>query len=260
MSLSKFESELLTEWLSDMQNNEGKYMEPILDTRCTIVMKEVCNMFKQDIHVFVFSVNILEEYLSRKAQRQQEVDDPALTLMATVFISSKYIGDQDLKSQYIESVLKKISGRRYNSKTIKLKEMEILNTLDNNLPLMNNVDDLNTFIVKFEKESKIKASISPVCLDILEMLYLTRNQWFFDLKNLYNNNQEALKVFKQLIKSRFYLPIGILIYVFKNSSYGNSFDVDVITNDLSTRSQIHVDHLNALVSKIYNVIGQIIVL
>ncbi|XP_074039870.1 uncharacterized protein [Leptinotarsa decemlineata] len=257
MSLSKFESELLTEWLSEMQSNEAKYKEPILDIRCSILLKEVCSMLRQDIHVFVFSINILEEYISRKTQMQQDINDPALTLMATVFISSKYIGDQDLKSKYIESVLRKISGQRVSSKTLKLKEMEILKVLDNCLPLVNDVDDLNTFIVKFEKESKIKATIIPLCMDILEMLYLTRNQWFFELKVLYTNNNEALSVFKRLMKNRLYLPMGILLYVFNHTLYTHSFDVSEITNDLSVHSQIHVDHLNALVSKIHDVIGQI---
>ncbi|CAH1100265.1 unnamed protein product [Psylliodes chrysocephalus] len=255
--LSKYESNLLTEWLSEMLKNEGKYLEPILDTRSTILIKDICNMLKQDIHVFGFAVDTIEEYIARKSSRGEEIDDPALTLVSTIFICSKYLGDQDLKIPSLGNILKKVTGHVYEPKLIRLKEMEILTVLNHSLPINNNVEDLKAFVTKFEKESRIKVSILPICIEILELMYLTRKEWFYSLKKLYIISNEAMKVFKKLITSRFYLPIGILIYVFKNTSYSNTLDVDSILEDLANGSKIHSDHLNALVSKINEIMNNL---
>ncbi|CAH1180028.1 unnamed protein product [Phaedon cochleariae] len=257
MSFNQFESELLSEWLIEMQDNETSYVEPVLDERCTILMKEICNMLKQDVHVFIYAVNILQEYIIRKAKKAEEIQDSALSTVVAIFISSKYIGDQDLKITGIEAILKKITGQQYSSKKIRQSEVEFLNELGNNLPIQNDVDDLNTFIVQFERECKIKASITLLCLDVLEMLYLTKKQWFNELKNMYTMSDEGFQIFKKVMTCRFYLPIGILVYVFKNTSYNHSFDVDTICSDLANRSQIHVDHISALVSTIGSVFQEI---
>ncbi|CAG9856169.1 unnamed protein product [Phyllotreta striolata] len=252
MSLTDYESELVVEWLNKMLKCEGKYLEPILDLQSTVLMKDVCSMLKQDVHVFTFSVDTLEDYISKKSALSQEIPDPVLALVCTIFVCSKYIGEQDIKIKHLTIVLKKLTGQIYDPTAIKSAEVEILSTLNNNLPINNNVEDLKTFVAKFERECPIKVSIIPLCVEIMEMLYLTRKEWFYSLKELYVNTKEALRVFNKLIRSRFYLPIGILIYAFRNTTYSKTLSVNNMLEDFAKGSQIHVDHLNALCTKCQN--------
>ncbi|XP_072394489.1 uncharacterized protein [Diabrotica undecimpunctata] len=254
MSLIDVEYELLAEWLSEMLNNEGRYVEPILKTESVMLIKETCNIIKRDLHIFAYSVDILELYLEEKKSRCEEVDDPCLALMATVFLCTKFVGNQDATMHIFLRILKKFTGRRYSREVFSLKEIDVFKTLGKKLPINNSVDDLKTFVMKFEKESRIKVSVLNLSCEILEILYLTRKTWFFSLKNVYSFNQEALEVFKMLMQNRFFLPIGIMIYALKNTSYNNILDVDSILKDLSRGSSIHEDHLKMLISQIDNVV------
>ncbi|KAJ8956748.1 hypothetical protein NQ318_014105 [Aromia moschata] len=254
MRNDSFETELVTDWINELKDKKEEYVEPILAPETVSLIKLACTTFNQDIHVLIMSIEILEEYIRRKIAKNEEIRENALTIAAIIFMASKYMGEQDLKVQYIEKFLNKMTGKTYSSNTVKLTEMEILSTLGNRLPLTTRVDDLNTFVTKYEKECRVKVSIRLLCLDILEVLYLTREKWFFELKMVYIQNEEALRVFKALISSRFYLPIGILLYAFSHTNYQHSIDVESIMKELSNKMQIHVDHLNILVSKIHEII------
>uniref|UniRef100_A0A6P7FS89 Uncharacterized protein LOC114333479 n=1 Tax=Diabrotica virgifera virgifera TaxID=50390 RepID=A0A6P7FS89_DIAVI len=254
MSLTDVENELLVDWLGEMLKNEGRYVEPILETKSIMLVRETCNIIKQDLHVFAYSVDILELYLKEKKSRYEDVDDHCLTLIATVFLCTKFVGNQDTTMHIFLRMLKKFTGQKYSREVVISKEIDIFETLGKKLPINNSVDDLKTFVMKFEKESRIRGSILNLSCEILEILYLTRQTWFFSLKNVYSFNQEALEVFKMLMQNRFFLPIGIMIYALKNTSYNNILDVDNILKDLSRGSSIHEDHLNTLISQIDSVV------
>ncbi|XP_057666742.1 uncharacterized protein LOC130900254 [Diorhabda carinulata] len=256
MNIITSESELLTDWLEEMFLNEKLYLEPQLDRATTILVKDVCNLLRHDNHVFAFSVDTLEEYIRRKAILEEEIDDPALTVVVTIFICGKVVGIQDVKIKILQNILRRMTGRNYHTNIIKQKEMEILKTFDYSLPINNDVDDLKTFISKFETQSCIRVSIISLCCEILEALYITRSHWFYSLKNMYIVSNEALEVFKKLMQSRLYLPIGILISAFRITSYKNTLNVDKILEDLANGSQIHTDHFNALISKIIEIINE----
>ncbi|XP_018568447.1 uncharacterized protein LOC108908794 [Anoplophora glabripennis] len=254
MKLNNFENELLADWVDELKYKKGDYLEPLVCQQTIKLIKLTCTTFKQDIHVFIMSIDTLEDYIRRKNLKNEEICENALVIAAIVFMSSKYMGEQDLKVQYIEKFLTKITGKEYGKNAVKRTEMEILKTLDNKLPVITQVDDLNTFVTKYERECMIKVSIRPLCLDILEALYLTRDKWFFELKTVYIQSEEALNVFKSLMSSRFYLPVGILLYTFLHTNYENFVCIDDIIEELTNRMHIHSDHVSLLVSKIHEVV------
>ncbi|KAJ8923215.1 hypothetical protein NQ315_001770 [Exocentrus adspersus] len=254
MKCNNFENELLADWVNQLRQEQGEYLEPVLCQQATKLIKLACITFNQDIHVFIMSIEVLEDYIRRKSLRNEEITETVLVIACTVFMSSKYMGDQDLKVQYIEKFLTKITGKEYGGNTVKRTEMEILRTLGNKLPITTRVDDLNTFVTKYERESMLKVSIRPLCLDILEALYLSRDKWFFDLKSVYVQNEEALKVYKSLMSSRFYLPIGILLYAFLHTNYEHFLCIHSIIDELTSKMHIHADHVSLLVSTIHEVI------
>ncbi|KAJ8945708.1 hypothetical protein NQ314_009070 [Rhamnusium bicolor] len=254
MIVNNFENDLLSDWINELQYKKGEYAEPILAPETVNLIKLACDTFNQDIHVLIMSVDILEEYIRRKNAKNEEISENVVTIAAIIFMSSKYMGEQDLKVQYIEKFLNKITGKTYFSNIIKLTEMEILSTLDNKLPVTTRVDDLNAFVTKYERECRVKATIRPLCLDILEVLYMTRDKWFFELKTVYNQNEEALDVFKSLMSSRLHLPVGILIYTLSHTYYRHSISIESIIKELMNRMQIHSDHINVLVWKIHETV------
>ncbi|CAH2002061.1 unnamed protein product [Acanthoscelides obtectus] len=66
--------------------------------------------------------------------------------------------------------------------------------------MSNKVDDLTTFVYKIYKDTRIRADVMPICLDVMEMLYFTRQLWFYRLKERYFINEEACRVFEKLMK------------------------------------------------------------
>lgn len=61
-----FEKELITEWLKNMESQEREYNEPILDSETASILRNVCRALQQDTHVFLNSLEILDEYIQRK--------------------------------------------------------------------------------------------------------------------------------------------------------------------------------------------------
>lgn len=254
MKLNNFENELLTDWVNELKYKKGDYVEPILCQQTVKLIKLACTTFNQDINVFIMSVDTIEDYVRIKSIKNQDINDNALIVATIVFMASKYMGEQDLKVQYIKKFLTKITGKEYGKNVVKKTEMEILKTLDNKLPIITRADDLNTFVTKYERECMMKVSIRPLCLDILEALYLTRDKWFFELKTVYVQSEEALNVFKSLMSSRFYLPIGILLYAFSHTNLEHFVCIESIIEELTNKMHIHADHVGLLVSKIHEII------
>lgn len=249
-NIANFEEELIIHWLKNMENQEWQYQEPILDSETTAVLRYACTSLQQDVHVFVNSVEILEEYIRKKNNIGHKIENPILTLSAVVSISSKYKGEQDLKLKYIQDVLKKVTGKSYELRQLLLAEIEILNTVENKLFLESVVDDLTTLATKIEHELKIKASIVPLCLNVLEIMYILRKDWFFEFKDIYSINDEALYAFKKLICSRFFIPSAIVIYALEQTAYKNSLNINLIAEQLATLCKVHTDHLQGLIMKI----------
>nr|CAH7753660.1 unnamed protein product [Callosobruchus chinensis] len=132
-------------------------------------------------------------------------------------------------------------------------ELDIFSTLRNNVPVTNKVDDLTTLVFKFEKDTRIRANVMPICLDIMEMLYLTKKVWFYRFKEIYCMNKMARRVFGKLMKHCLFLPICILIFVLRNTKYQHCLDVDKILQDMSQKCTIHSDHVNAFIKLIGDV-------
>lgn len=249
-NIANFEEELIIQWLRNMENQEWQYQEPILDSETTVILSHACTSLQQDIHVFVHSIEILEEYIRKKNSINHKIENPILTVSAVVSISSKYKGEQDLKLKHIQDLLRNITGKSYDLRELLLAEIEILNTIDNKLFLETVVDDLTTVATKVEHELKIKASIVPLCLDVLEVMYLMRKDWFFEFKDIYGINEETSFIFKKLVCSRFFIPSAIVVYVLEQTAYKNSLDINMIVEQLATLCKVHVDHLQGLIMKI----------
>lgn len=248
-----FEAEYLPQWLDDMEANPYNYQEPVVDENSRNLIKFTCETLNQDIHVFVMTVDILESYISRKNKLGEVIDDPALVITTVVLICSKYLGQQELKIPHAAVYLKKITEQDYDYNEIKMIEMDILCTLNYNLSTYNQVDDLKSFIVNFEKNSKIKVSVLPLCLVLLELLYLTLPKWFPDLKSKYAAKKCGLEYFEKLMRSRFFIPIGILAYVFHSTAYINSLDTDFILKEMADRYDLHMYHITRFVRTIKSV-------
>lgn len=252
-TIASFEEDLIKEWLKNMETNEWQYKEPLLTSKVVGVVKNACNHLQQDIHVFVNSVEILEEYIRGCNSVGHKIEDPILTLASAITISSKYTGDQDLKLKHVQDWLQQRTGKVYTYRDLLLREIEILKTLDNKLALETIVDDLTTLAAKFEHESKIKTTIIPLCLDVLEMMYLMRRVWFFEFRKLYSVNEEALFVFEKLICSRLFVPSAIIIYTLKQTAYKDTLNLNLVITELAGLCKVHIDHLKGLVRKMKHV-------
>lgn len=243
--------ELLQTWLQEMTKNLQQYKEPILDEEVVKILKIACDTFKQDVHVFVTSIEILEEYIRRK----DKISDEILILATSIFISSKYTGEQiDLKAKYIVKFLQRITNLQYNFSEVVAAEVEILRTLEGSLPMSTIVDDINTIIELHVHEKRLKANIRPLCLEIVQLMYICRKTWFTELKNIYSQNEGSLLVLKFLIGCRLYLPVVILITCLHITNYTHILDIGSIIRDMTDLTKIHSDHLRVCAGIIINLI------
>ncbi|XP_045476530.1 uncharacterized protein LOC123682141 [Harmonia axyridis] len=243
--------ELLQVWLEDMTKNLQQYKEPILDEEVVKVLKIACDTFKQDVHVFVSSIEILEEYIRRKDKNYDEI----LILATSIFISSKFTGEQiDLKAKYIVKFLHRLTNVEYNFREVVAAEVDILRILDGSLPMSTIVDDINTIIELHVREIRLKANIRPLSLEIVQLLYICRKTWFHELKNIYSQNEESFLVLKFLIGCRLYLPVVILITCLHLTNYKYILDIGSIINDMTNLTKIHHDHLRVCAGIMINLV------
>ncbi|KAL3274700.1 hypothetical protein HHI36_016077 [Cryptolaemus montrouzieri] len=249
------EIDLLETWIGDMLESVNNFKEPILDESIMKIMKITCDAFKQDVHVFITAVEILEEYMRRKYEKQECNYDQILILAASLFISSKYTGVQiELKIKYINKILQRLTNVEYESKIIISAEVEILKTLDGSLPITTVVDDLNTIIELHIRENHLKANLRLLCLEILQLLYICRKNLFMELKEIYNQNKDSLLVLKFLMNSKLYIPVCILITSLHLTQYKHILDINSMTNNITRLTKIHSDHLNILAGILINLI------
>lgn len=256
-AIASFEEELISFWLKNMKSQEWNYKEPILDCETANVLKNACVILQQDVHVFVNSIELLEEYIRRKTKLYYKIEDPMLAACAVISVSSKYAGDQDLKLKNIQDLLIKLTGKTYSLRKLILSEIDVLKTVDNRLALETVVDDLCTLTAKFEQESKIKATIIPCCLNVLEMIYIFRKKWFFEFKELYSMNNEAEFIFQKLICSRLFIPSAIIIFTLKQTAYNETLNINLITKDFANLCKVHIDYIMGLVSRIEDLFNKI---
>ncbi|CAH1982944.1 unnamed protein product [Acanthoscelides obtectus] len=177
MSSNELGSEMLPDWVSNIQEKYDEYKEPTLHVSTLNLLRVISRSLKQDLRAFVTAIEIIEEYI--RAKRGTQINSPTLVALCSVFMASKFIGNQDLKIQHIQSIVRKLTGQTYQYNEVVLCEVDILSTLKSYVPMSNKVDDLTTFIYKFEKDTRIRADVMPICMDVMEMLYLTRRRWFY---------------------------------------------------------------------------------
>lgn len=256
-AIASFELELITFWLKSMENQEWNYKEPILDCETVNVLKNACTILQQDVHVFINSIELLEEYIRRKNKLYNKIEDPMLAACAAISVSSKYAGDQDLKLKNIQELLIKLTGKTYSMRKLILSEIDILKTVDNKLALETVVDDLCTLATKFENESKLKSSIIPCCLNVLEMMYIFRKKWFFEFKELYNIDNEAEFIFQKLICSRLFLPSAIIIFTLEQTPYKETLNINLVTKEFADMCKVHINYIKGLVSRIEHLLYKI---
>ncbi|XP_060521559.1 uncharacterized protein LOC132699092 [Cylas formicarius] len=247
-----FENELLKKWLTDMQSEANAYQEPMLEEYTVSMIKIACNTFRQDFHVFCISADILEKYIHVKNVRGEKIKDPLLLVCAAIFVTSKYSGGgADLKLPIIGHFLKKLTGKEYDLHLIMLMEQDVLHVLNHMLPVTTQLDDFNVFLENCKKQYRLKLTIRPLCLEIMQLMYLEKKIWFNKLKQMYKNE---LKIFHDLMCSKFFLPEGILIAAFQLTHYQYILDINGMLQDLMKVTNIHPDHVLALSAVILHLI------
>ncbi|CAH0564054.1 unnamed protein product [Brassicogethes aeneus] len=247
--------ELLEDWFTRMALVKDEYSEPILEDSTVNFIKSICEALKLDIYVFVMAVDVLERYIETKNAKRQLIEDKMLTLSAVILICSKSNGElSDLKVTHINKVMHKLIDTTYSLKDVCKAEMDVMKTLNDKIPITTKVDEVNTFIEKYVKDGHLKANIRRLSVNILELMYLQRSKWFYDLKKHYKDSEENRKIFRLLVCSKFYLPIGILYCALNLTKYKNFLKVKQLIKEISAITRIHVDHIQILSNTIFDIV------
>lgn len=242
--LYKSANKYLNCWLKEVKNTKYDYVEPLLSDEAVKFVKYACYEMKQDAHVFLMSVDIIERYLAIKNKHFLEVKDPVLTVTAVVFLCSKFVGEQsDLRAKDIRLFLKRSARASYQSSEISHMELEVFSSLGGKLPLHTKIDDLNTFLEVYVKPMKLTVDINAACIKILELIYMNKAIIFKQIKEVYSHNDEALCAFQELLCNRLYLPAGILLCVLRLSGIDYHLNTREILVDLKQLTGVHSDHL-----------------
>ncbi|RZC42224.1 hypothetical protein BDFB_012119 [Asbolus verrucosus] len=232
------------------------YKEPILDMNTVKIFKQICEAFEQNTHVFILSIEVAEDYIRAKNAKNQKINDPLLAAVTITFICHKCEGaPETLKVKHVVDILFYFTHKWYASTEITSMEGDILVTLNGKLPITTTLDDLDVIIEKYIRESRLRANVRPLCLKILEYIYMERVRWFEELKDIYNQNKDCVIVFQSLISSKFYVPVSILITALRLTHYQHILDIETILADITKYTRIHVDHLSILAAKIMEIIN-----
>lgn len=106
-------SSYLAAWFEETRNSSRMYREPVVDDSTVRFMELACMSLRQDTHVFVSAVEILDKYVWIKERMQESVEDPVLAAVCAVFLCSKYNGEQsDLRASCVEEYLSKVTKKR----------------------------------------------------------------------------------------------------------------------------------------------------
>lgn len=242
-------------WFSELMTTGYEYSEPILEDSTAEVVKYICDFLKEDIHVFILSIEVLEEYIKQKNDVACRIEDPLLTVGCVVLLCSKFAGEQsDIQIKCIQDCYENISKKLYPVSLIKHVERDIFQTINGKLPLSTKVDDLNTFIEIYTKRLKLKLDVRPLCLRIMEAVHISRIKLHTRIKSVYMQNQQAFLAFKELLCNKLFFPSGILLCAFRLTNYKNVIDLEEIMTDLSCTASVHKDHIQFLSDTLYDLI------
>lgn len=252
--MNDFENTLLSNWVNEMRRAVKINRDPVLDESVTNLIKFACDTFKQDLHVFFLSIDVVEEYIYLKILHQAEIEDPFLAVCVIIFIMGKFYGalGADLKISTIEKFMFKITGQVYHRQTIKKSEFEILQVLQCQLPSTTVLDDLDTFFENFSREYRLQEVLRSLCFEILILVYCFKQKWVDAIKETYKDD---LNTFEFLMSSKLYLPSGILITAFKKTNYYLILDIEGVMEDLSAYTNIAPRHVHTLSSSILNLMN-----
>lgn len=97
-------------WFLDLMCSGYEYKEPILEDSAACVVKRVCDFLKQDSHVFIMSVEIVEEYILQMDAIGRKIQDPLLAVGCIVLLCSKFAGEQsDIQIRNVQECFEVLS-------------------------------------------------------------------------------------------------------------------------------------------------------
>lgn len=227
------------------------YQEPILRETSVKYIKQICDAFGQNSHVFVMSVELLEEYIRIKKSKNQQILDPLLATVTIIFICHKSEGAlESLKIKHVIDLLFHLSKKLYNSNEITAMEGDIIVQMDGNIPIKTPLDDMDIVIDKYMSDNRFKVNVRPLCLKLLEHVYMEKFKWFYSLKEMYSESKECILVFKSLTISKYYIPVSVFIAAVELTHYRYVLDIENILDEITKQTNIHQDHIRIMVAKI----------
>lgn len=241
------EAELIKEWFLDLRTNNATYKEPFLSKDTVEFIKLVCEALKQDSHVFIMAVDIIEKYSLIKYHRKTDIPDTVLLIVLVIFLCNKIVAEQsDLKVKYIIAVYERLTSKQLSLSKIKTVEIEIIKALNYKLPLTSKIDHLKVCYEMYVKPMHLKVDFLCLCVEILQLVYINMLDLFLELKHCYKDNEFSLNAFQSIFSNNLYLPSGIILCAFQLTKYKNFIDLEKIELELSELVNIHCDHLQLL--------------
>lgn len=239
LTLHRNESEPVKSWLIELKRTKT-YKEPVLKKPIVNFIHLVCNALEQDAHVFILSVDLLEEYLDTQDS------DVLLTILVVVFICSKIAGEQsELKIKHITTLYENLTTLQLGDRYVSYTEIVILNNLQQKVPFTSQLDDLKLLYFAYFEPKNLKRTVMHLCVKLLELIYINKYNFFFELKTKYEE-LNMLDTFNGFICSKFYLNCGIILASLTITKYQNFFDIKTVTFDFSNIACIHKDHFEML--------------
>lgn len=117
------------QWFMELMCTGYKYNEPILADEAACIIKRVCDFLKQDAHVFIMSVEIMEEYIKQMDSIGRKIEDPLLSVGCVVMLCSKFAGEQsDIQVKSVQDCFESISSM-YPVAVVTQMERDIFQTI-----------------------------------------------------------------------------------------------------------------------------------
>lgn len=241
------ETELIKEWFIDLRTNSSPFQEPILSKDTVEFIKLVCEALKQDSHVFIMAVDIIEKYSTIKYQLKNEIPDTVLIIVLIIFMCNKIVAEQsDLKVKYVIAVYERLTSKQLTLPKIKSIEIEIMKALNFKLPLTSKIDHLKVCYEMYVKPMHLKVDLLSLCEELLQLVYINMLDLFIKLKQFYQNDEFSRKTFENIFSNNLYLPAGIIVCAFQLTKYKNFIDLEKVTLELSEFVNLHYNHLQLL--------------
>lgn len=249
------EEELIDDWCALMHTTYDEYYEPLATEEDIYFLKMCCDTFQVDIYVFILSLEILEKYYRICYVNNIAVIDRSLAGGIAFLTANKCTGAEIyIKVPNICDYLNFRKKNIYNQNLIRQAELHVLKTINGNIPITTKVEDLMIVLEKFLRQSYLNIDLVNISLKVLEMIYMLRHKWFFNLRNHYKCTSETILIFRNLMKNKFYLPIGILVTSIKLIGIQHILDIQNVINDLSQQGHIEEIHIEILLDNLSNII------